>query len=274
MPDPITGVAGSDNLPGTVLDPNSQSDLTLGSDTLDQFGTEVTNPNLNAESSDPKSDPKRFEYHQSRADKAEARTKELEKQLQEKAKFDPLIDLVRRDDESYRFLQNRLSGRPAQTEKPLEAPQRPDSYNEVEAFSNPDSTSFKYRKSLETYKDNLLQQTIKQNADIRSTLEAQKAQNQQREQERVNLAKFRQDVVEKGIADEEFAEFFELVNTTRVDDMVDYFKYKKGRTETTSRNPASMFGRPETSSASIPRPAKRGEAADIGKSLVELSRNM
>lgn len=262
------------NLPGKVLEPNAQNvDLTGGAN-LNQFGTELENPGPDAGASEePKEDAKRFEYWQSKAQKAEADSAKLVEEVNRRKQFDPLIDLVRKDETVYRVIQDRLNGKSATTDKPLEAPQRPSTFNEVEAYSNPESASFKYRQAKETYHDTLLASSLKKVDDMTQMLARQKDELQQRQaqQEAANL--FRKDVVSKGIPDEEFDEFFGLVNNAKPDDLVDYYKWKK--TQPGSANQDGRFARPEPSGSQVRQRAPRpGEAVDIGKNLVDISKSM
>lgn len=238
MPNPH-GVAEAP-LPGEVLLPNAP--LTPVADPMEQFGQELPNPHPDAvtkspfapaqvtPASTPATDPEkqRFEYWQSEAQKAQQKTAELTAQLTEKAKYDPLINLVRSDDESFQFLQARLSGQRTPA-KPLEAPQRPDSYNEVEAYSNPESPSFKYRIAELKYKDSILQSTIQRQNELEVRLQNEQALREEQKAQAEGMKRFHDDVVGKGIVDQDFADFFQIANSASVDDMVDYYKYRKQR---------------------------------------------
>ena len=217
-------------LPGTVLSPNADVTSLQDSHPLDQFGHEAPRPDAGSNVNTPKAneDPKRFEYWQAQAQKAENEKKEALTQLAEKSKYDPLIDVIRSDDETLKFVQSRLNGQRAPV-KPLEPPQRPNSYNEVEAYQNPDSPSFKYRKANETYRDTLLQSTIEMQNRFLQEQENQKALAEQQRTHQEGLRKFHDDVLGKGINEPEFAEFFQLVNQASVDDMVGYYRYKQSQ---------------------------------------------
>mgnify|MGYP001602018247 CR=1 FL=1 len=274
MANQLSGVADTSILPGTVLNPNSQNvDLTGGA-SLDQFGTELEKTGSDAgQVIAPKDDPKRMEYWQSKAQSAEDVARKLGEEVNRRKQFDPLIDLVRKDETVYRVIQDRLNGKSATTEKLLEAPQRPSTYSEVEAYSNPESASFKYRQEKETYQDTLLQNSLRKVDDMTQMLARQKDELQQKQaqQEAANL--FRKDVVSKGILDEEFDEFFGLVNNAKPDDLVDYYKWKK--TQPGNTNQDGRFARPEPSGSQTRQRASRpGEAVDIGKNLVDISKSM
>jgi hypothetical protein len=257
------------NLPGKVLEPNAGDEQLFDQPTgMEQFGTEMPNPSTQnaVPPVNPSEDAKRFEYHQSRADKAEAKLKEVESQLIAKSKMDPLIELIQKDEDTFKFIQSRLNGNRT-PDKPLEPPQKPNSYNEVEAYSNPESDSFKYRTQLDNYRDVKLQAVEKQNALLLQGREQERAMLEQQRAHQEGLHKFKQDILSKGIADTEFAEFFDLVNKATPDDMVDYFKFKKSQAQNSTSVP--RFDVPFTSSAGSNR-----KTVSIGDELVGASRKM
>jgi hypothetical protein len=274
----LNGVADNDGLPGQVLDPNSASDsFTESPSGIEQFGQELKRPDaVDPKNNNTETDAKRFEYHQSRADKAEAKLKEVETLLKEKSKNDPLIELIQRDEETFQFVQNRLTGK-ATTAKPLEPPQRPNSYNEVEAYSNPDSESFKYRKAVDGFRDAKIAELQNQNQILFQQREQEKQFQLQQKSQQESMQKFKQEIVSKGIADNDFAEFFQLVNSATPDEMVDYFKWKKSQNQEPD-NSIPNFRTGITRSASVPANGKfnkgPGNTFDIGDSILAASRQM
>lgn len=262
-----------------VLSPNANENEASQATGLEQFGTELGRPNaasspaVEVDKDGKPIDPTlrgRYEYHQSRADKAETDLVEARRLLAEKAKNDPLIDLIKTDNETFQFVQSRLSGNRAPA-KPLEPPQKPDSYNEVEAFSNPESTSFKYRKELDGYKDKVMIDLQNQNRALFQARQQDEEEVQKRVAADQQMKKFRSEVTSKGIADEEFMDFFQLVNTASVDDMVEYFQFRKGRT---SPQPAHQFGGLPRTSVSSPGSKRGSQSSDIGKEILLESRTL
>lgn len=279
--DSNSGVADQGQYPGTVLEPNAEITPNQAADNLQQFGQELERPNAvkpsasavdeNGIPTDP-TERGRWQYHQSQADQAKAKLAEVEKKLAERQKYDPLVDLLKTDEEAYRMLQSRLTGSRQSSEKPLEMPQKPDSYNEVEAYSNPESSSFKYRKEVEAYKDAMLVNLSKQNQMLFQQREQERMELERQAAQREALNKFKNDVVSRGIADQEFAEFFNLVNNASQDDMISYFKWKKSQ----STQPQG-FNFPPTVSAGMPydKPASsRGGNVDIGSEMLAFSKHM
>ena len=279
------GVAESE-LPGEVLTPNAASagdPFSSAGTGLEQFGTELVNPNKVAPSLNPdaatfpsakKQEPqapnadeqKRFEYWQSVAQKNEAKAKELETRL---ARVTPLVEFVSKDEDSYRYIQNRLNGNRT-PDKPLEPPQKPDNYNEVEAFSAPESASFKYRKDNDVYKDKLLESVIKQNESLFQQRQ-QEAQAQEVQRiEREKMVKFQQEVIAEGVQPEEFPEFWNTVRNADHKTMVKFYKWQKAQAQQGPDNEIDRFNVPLTSSAGT----GRVKPLDIGELFVETSRRM
>lgn len=261
-------VADPAQYPGTVLEPNTPvvDFSTNQSDTLQQFGTEMDRPNA-VESAPKEVRDDRYTYWQSEASKKENKIAELEQKLAQRAKFDPLVDLLRTDEEAYRMLQSRLTGARQSSEKPMEMPQKPDNYSEVEAYSNVESPSFKYRKDVENYKDYMLNTLAKQNQMLFQQREQEKAEAEKQYAQREALNKFKNDVVSKGIADAEFAEFFNLVNNASQDDMVSYFKWKKSQ-----QQPMQDFNYPPSVSAPAQYRKSNTTNFDIGKEMLDFAR--
>ena len=274
MPNPNSSVAALP-LPGTVLDPNDASSFqqVIEPDNLSQFGQEIPKPGVTPPADAVKLDANgvpldptlrgRYEFHQSRADIAEARTRQLEEQFKAIEPVMPLINVIQKDAELQNVVRTHLTGK-----KPVEAPQRPDSYNEVEAYSNPESPSFKYRTANERYRDeriNSLQQEVERSHQTRQ----QEIDQMRREQANQQAAlKFQQEIIQAGIAPQEVPEFFNLVNNATQKDMIDFFNWKKGgalapRYETPAGN--GYPSRPKFN----PNPSG---PIDIGKDIIALAK--
>lgn len=224
---------------GTVLTNDgstpTKEELFGGKSGLEQFGNELEKPNAAAKTGldangvplDPK-EKGRYEHWQSEAQKAQDEARALRTQLAERAKFDPLIDVVRTDKEALDFLTARINGTRVTPTKPLEMPQKPDGYYEAEAFTNPESVSFKYQREMDNFRDAKLQQ---QDKEIRGIYEARK-RDEELEQQRVAQAeqqkKFANEAVAMGIPEADLPEFFGFVNDAKLPDLVEYYKFKKG----------------------------------------------
>lgn len=267
------------DLPGTVLEPNAdvgeQMTTIQNQDPMQQFGTEQDRPTPDAgqgsndggvevDANGVPTDPTqrgRYEHHQKRADELQAKLDEVEKVLAEKSKMDPVVELIKRDKESLEFLERRLKGETQQASTPpVEEPQKPRSYNEVEAYSNEESESWKYRIAKEEWRDSQLSQL--QNANTEYRQREQEAVMKQRQElaQREQMAKLREEVVSKGVPDTEFEQFVQLMKTASTDDMVDFYNHWSAR-QTGQPNPPRtqpQYERPTSGVATPRRPVNDG----------------
>lgn len=145
----------SGNIPTADIDPVS--------------GQEVAAPiNQTTENGvDPKEDTNRYEYWQSQADKAKSELSGLKEELDYyRNSLAPVEQILSQNPEVLDNLEAKLSnGQPAgqpqmgvqQTslKEPTE-PEKPVNYNEVDAYNDPQSDSFKYRVAKEDYRDKYL----------------------------------------------------------------------------------------------------------------------
>lgn len=102
------------------------------------------------EQSSAKADPSRFEYWQSQADKVKG---ELSATQQELAYY--------REQAMQAAQQSPSNGQPVEQAqetslKPPVKPEKPVNYNEVDAYNDPESASFKFRMQKEQYQDDYL----------------------------------------------------------------------------------------------------------------------
>ena len=102
------------------------------------------------EQSSAKADPSRFEYWQSQADKVKG---ELSATQQELAYY--------REQAMQSSQQSPSNGQPVEQAqetslKPPVKPEKPVNYNEVDAYNDPESASFKFRMQKEQYQDDYL----------------------------------------------------------------------------------------------------------------------
>ena len=141
---------------------------------------------------DPKEDTNRYEYWQSQADKAKSELSGLREELDYyRNSMAPVEQMLRQNPEVLDSLEAKLSnGQPAgqtpmgvqQTslKEPTE-PEKPVNYNEVDAYNDPQSDSFKYRVAKEDYRDKYL--GYLKNVDAQRQAEMQQAYQQQMEQQ-------------------------------------------------------------------------------------------
>ena len=134
-----------------------------------------------------KNDSTRFEYWQSQADKAKGEINTIRQELDYyKNSLAPVEQMIRNNPQVLDQLQQSPSngqaqGHPQGLQEPSlkepTAPDRPHSYNEVDAYNDPESDSFKYRLAKEEYRDNYL--NFLQKKDQVREQEMQKAYQQQ-----------------------------------------------------------------------------------------------
>jgi len=143
---------------------------------------------------DPKEDTNRYEYWQSQADKAKSELSGLREELDYyRNSMAPVEQMLRQNPEVLDSLEAKLSnGQPAgqtpmgvqQTslKEPTE-PEKPVHYNEVDAYNDPQSDSFKYRVAKEDYRDKYLgylrDVDAQRQAEMQQAYQQQMAQQQQ-----------------------------------------------------------------------------------------------
>ena len=139
-----------------------------------------------------KDDSTRFEYWQSQADKAKGELGQIRKELDYyKNSLAPVEQMIRNNPQVLDQLEQTPSnGQPQAYPNRLQetslkepsAPERPHSYNEVDAYNDPDSDSFKYRLAKEQYRDEYLgylqQKDQVREKEMQAQYEQQMAQQQ------------------------------------------------------------------------------------------------
>ena len=116
----------------------------------------------NAVPTQTKQDTDRFEYWQSRNDKTQGELNRINAEFEQyKQMMGPVANAVQQNPQLMQNLeqQSPSNGQPVQEQNPLQAPNRPDkphSFNEVDAYNDPDSESFKYRLSVDKYRDDMI----------------------------------------------------------------------------------------------------------------------
>ena len=123
-----------------------------------------------ADSQLAKEDPNRLSYWQSQADLAK---NEASKVSQELVMYQNLVQRMVND--------QKQGGTPEapQPTAPLSQPQKPTSFNEVDAYNDPESDSFKYRVAKEEYNDNRFDTLMNMQAQQEEQRQAQVAQQQE-----------------------------------------------------------------------------------------------
>lgn len=238
MPNPNS--VADPKLPGDVLDPNAGFDNDGDIDPMASFGSPMSKPQVAAPANGPQdADPtdgmddkelRRYQYWQAKYNEAATVARDASEKLKAVEPVLPLIQAMQRDSELIEMVRGRLSGREAAPK--LEAPVRPDNYNEVEAYSTPDSASFKYRvaneKFIQSKMDFLERQLQQSQSETQRRIDMVRQQDAQRQQ----MESFKQQVVAMGIPAEQLPEFFNMIDNPKPEDLVNYYLYKTGTPNT------------------------------------------
>ena len=171
--------------------PNEQPSILMGEAPAVNAGMEETITPQAVPETNP-DETTRFEYWQSQADKAKGELSTIRNELDYyKNSLAPVERMIRSNPEVLNKLENSSSNGQPQgypqgfqetSVKEPSAPERPLSYNEVDALNDPDSDSFRHRLAKEKYRDDymgFLQKKDKvRDKEIKSQYEAQMQQQQ------------------------------------------------------------------------------------------------
>ena len=136
---------------GDAIHPNAETSIGQLADNADavQQNTPV------------KQDADRYEYWQSKHDRTAGELSQAQKELEYyKSTLGPVAEVLQQNPNALDNLRQSPSNEsPAQEQnllKPPSRPEKPHSYNEVDAYNDPESESFKYRLSNDKYRDDML----------------------------------------------------------------------------------------------------------------------
>ena len=132
----------------------------------------------------PRDDSTRFEYWQSQADKAKGELNALRQELEYyRSNTNPAEQSSVSNGQPQAYPQQGLQ---EPSLKEPTAPERPHSYNEVDAYNDPQSESFKYRVAKESYRDKYMDFLTKKDQAREKEMQAQyQAQMQQQQTQMV-----------------------------------------------------------------------------------------
>ncbi|MBU46214.1 MAG: hypothetical protein CMD28_02185 [Flavobacteriales bacterium] len=103
----------------------------------------------------------RYEYWQSKHDKTQGELNQMSQEFEQyKNMMGPVANAIQQNPQILQNLEQQSpSNEPPAQQNSLQAPNRPEkphSYNEVDAYNDPDSDSFKYRLSVDKYRDDMI----------------------------------------------------------------------------------------------------------------------
>jgi len=130
----------------------------------------------------PREDTTRFEYWQSQTDKAKGEVNALRQELNQYKQMinNPTEQQTSPSDGQAQGYPNQGFQEPSLKEPT--APEKPHSYNEVDAYNDPNSDSFKYRLAKESYRDKYLD-FLKEKDQVREAELQQQYQAQMQQQQ-------------------------------------------------------------------------------------------
>lgn len=197
-------------------------------------------------SAEPRNDPRRFQFHQSRADRAEALVKSLEpylpvvRYIQENPE---VLDIVERDLKS-RTSQYAAPSAPPAPPKPPERPKKPEGYNRAEA-GTPDTPSWQYHQDLLEYNANFNDYMLQRDEyqDQVSQLQAaERARAEKAQQQMMGIVgQLQRDY---GMTQDEAVEFTKFYNDPRysLHQLVQVWRLEQSRGSQTPRPAGSPMG--------------------------------
>jgi len=157
-----------------------------------------------------KEDPTRFEYHQRRADLAEAKLKQMEA-------YAELGRKVAENQELLAQVSGKTSAPPQQAPVvPVAIPKeptRPANFSEEDAYNDPHSESFKYRVAKDRYRDELMEYVAKQEMNREAQRQAELKARQEQEMIQRNMAALKSQLVHQyGYSPSEADDFMVTLN--------------------------------------------------------------
>lgn len=174
----------------------------------------------------PKDDASRFEYWQSRYDQKASENDTLKDQLGKYERISPIAEYIDKNPQILKGVARSLSedtpevaanGEPKESPKKPERPVKPANYDPSEAYMDSESASYKYRESIDNYRDSMIDygESIEKHriqeleAKERSVKEAQQQYRRQQDADGV-----RNDLVSKyGYTPEKAVEFLQYYSS-------------------------------------------------------------
>jgi hypothetical protein len=213
----------------------------------------------------PKEDNTQFQYWQSQADKYKSELESMKQGYDELQQLAPIARYIQTNPQILDSVEQSLSsgqptGQPQQRvqEESLKKPERPtkpSNYDPIDAYSDPESASYRFRESLDSYRDSVIEYQEKQHETIVQQMQAE-AQKQQQE---ASLGNIKTQLVQgynlpSDEADKFMREMFSP-DSYNLDNLMTLWKIKQMPAEETTKNlqkAAEMQRQKEK--LSIPRP--------------------
>lgn len=247
-----------------VYEPDMQPELTSFDQSID--AGEPQEPIQEQQPVDPQ-DPqgKRFAYWQSEAAKAQNQAKLLEQQISLMSPYMPVVRYIQENPNILETIEQSLGQKPQQDAGPQrpQPPQKPAEYNAVEAYNDPESTSFKYREANEQYREELANYLLnmeqkRQEEYTRAQEERQfiEQRNQQLRQVATSLT------TQYGLSNDDALEFIRLYDDPKsvtLDRLVQLYRFEKGQAQPQANPKVQQMLNRQAKVAPLPAGIRGGE---------------
>ena len=184
----------------------------------------------------PKGDPSRFEYWQSQAD-------QYKRQVEQLSPYVPLIQYLNENPNAVQAIQQTLNGpvtsspgNAAQAQQseltPPTQPAKPEQYDDVAAYQDPQSPSFVYRRKMEAYRDEMLGHYAKREEARDRAYQQDQAQRRAETLQRQQLAQAQAILQSKyGFKPQEAIDFVQVMSqdsAVNMDNLVKLYRVMRG----------------------------------------------
>ena len=221
------------NLNAQDQDPFAVPDTVGQTQTAEQVGTEK----VAAEEMVPKADQNQYQYWQSQYDKAQRELESMKSSYEGLKDIEPIAKYIKDNPAVLDGVESSLSsgmptGKPEQANqveslKKPERPTKPANYDAIDAYSDPDSASYKYRETVDSYRDEMIAFQEHRNTDMMTRMENEyraRAEKQQLDGLRTQLGSTFEFSREQT---EDFIKVMSDPNSMSLDNLVSLYKMKQ-----------------------------------------------
>lgn len=188
-------------------------------------------------------DSKRYEYHQSRADKFKAELDKIMPEYEQLKTYAPIARYLSENPTALEALDKVLNGNPpvaepiTPQENSIQAPVKPTkpaNYNKYDAYNNEESESFKYREAYQEYQDQMLDymqvRELERERSMQEAYARQQAEAQQAQQLAMTQQKLMAEYGYNRAEALEFVETFSKPEMFTLENLVKFHKTIQGKT--------------------------------------------
>lgn len=164
----------------------------------------------------------------------------LKERLEQYESLSPLTQYISSDprvaQEVFQIIERHTSGQAQEQQvepepEPPQQPERPADYNEVDAYADPQSESWRYRTKLENWRSEMNDFRVQQAEKRAERLEKMLEERTRQEQEQAQLSQVAQYAISKGVPQEKAQEFVQFITNPQVsqDDLIALWQLKSGQ---------------------------------------------